>query len=35
MRYTRKNKKRVERKLQFRKYSKVLRKYVLFEEAKK
>lgn len=33
--YTRKNKKKVERKLELKKYSKVLRKRVVFKEAKK
>lgn len=32
---TRKNKKQVERKLEFKKYSKTLRKHVTFKEAKK
>ena len=35
VRYTRKNKKLVERKLKYKKYSKKLRKVVLFEEVKK
>lgn len=33
--YTRKNKKKVERKIELKKYSKVLRKRVVFKEAKK
>lgn len=33
--FTRKNKKLVERKLEFKKYSKALRKRVVFKEAKK
>jgi len=33
--YTRKNKKKVERKLELKKYSKLLRKRVVFKEAKK
>ena len=33
--YTRKNRKKVERKLEYKKYSKVLRKHITFKEAKK
>lgn len=33
--YTRKNKKKVERKIELKKYSKKLRKHVVFKEAKK
>lgn len=33
--YTRKNKKKVERKIELKKYSKTLRKHVTFKEAKK
>ncbi|HRH22557.1 MAG TPA: 50S ribosomal protein L33 [Candidatus Paceibacterota bacterium] len=33
--YTRKNKRKVERKLELKKYSKTLRKRVVFKEAKK
>ncbi|MEO5366318.1 MAG: 50S ribosomal protein L33 [Magnetococcus sp. WYHC-3] len=33
--YTRKNKKKVERKLELKKYSKKLRKRVIFKEVKK
>lgn len=33
--WTRKNRKLVERKLEFKKYSKKLRKHVIFKEAKK
>ncbi len=33
--YTRKNKKKVERKIELKKYSKKLRKRVVFKEAKK
>jgi ribosomal protein L33 len=33
--YTRKNKKKVERKIELKKYSKALRKRVVFKEAKK
>jgi ribosomal protein L33 len=33
--YTRKNKKKVERKIELKKYSKTLRKRVVFKEAKK
>lgn len=33
--YTRKNKKKVERKIELKKYSKKLRKHVAFKEAKK
>ena len=33
--FTRKNKKLVERKIKLRKYSKALRKHVMFEESKK
>jgi len=33
--YTRKNKKKVERKIELKKYSKLLRKRVVFKEAKK
>lgn len=32
---TRKNKKKVERKIELKKFSKVLRKHVIFKEAKK
>lgn len=35
VRYTRKNKKKVERKLEFKKYSPKLRKVVTFKEVKK
>ncbi len=33
--YTRKNKKKVERKIELKKYSKKLRKRIVFKEAKK
>lgn len=33
--YTRKNKRKVERKIELKKYSKKLRKHVVFKEAKK
>ena len=33
--FTRKNRKKVERKLEYKKYSKVLRKHVTFKEVKK
>jgi large subunit ribosomal protein L33 len=33
--WTRKNKKKVERKIEFKKYSAKLRKHVVFKEAKK
>lgn len=33
--WTRKNKKKVERKIELKKFSKVLRKHVVFKEAKK
>lgn len=33
--FTRKNKKKVEKKLELKKYSKKLRKHVVFKEAKK
>ncbi len=33
--WTRKNKKKVERKIELKKYSKKLRKHVVFKEAKK
>jgi large subunit ribosomal protein L33 len=33
--YTRKNKKKVERKIELKKYDKVLKKHVSFKEAKK
>ncbi len=33
--YTRKNKKKVERKIELKKYSKKLRKHIVFKEAKK
>ncbi len=33
--YTRKNKRKVERKLELKKYSKTLRKRIVFKEAKK
>ena len=33
--WTRKNKKKVERKLEYKKYSSALRKHVVFKEAKK
>jgi ribosomal protein L33 len=33
--WTRKNRKKVERKIEFKKYSKSLRKHITFKEAKK
>ena len=35
VRYTRKNKKKVQRKMEFLKFSKILKKRIVFKEAKK